>query len=274
MKFTELDRKMRVYETAHDLCVLPGIHMLARLDGRGFTKLLRERHPFETPFDPRFRDLMVETGRHLMDCGFKFLLCYSQSDEISLLFDPDENSFGRKIRKLNSVLAGEASAKFSLLLGDVASFDCRISQLPRAEDVVDYYRWRNEDAHRNALSAHCYWLLRKQGRKPEEAQKELDGLADQPTEWEEKRTKLLSALSDAEAQRKEADEQGAPPLQAELLHAVDPARQREGHDHEGEHAEGVAVHEASLSESRRSYSRSGIPISRFERRMPPSMGRH
>lgn len=177
MKFTELDRKMRVYETAHDLCVLPGIYMVARLDGRGFTKLLRERHPFEAPFDPRFRDMMVETGRHLMDCGFNFVLCYSQSDEISLLFHPDENSFGRKLRKLNSILAGEASGKFSLLLGDAASFDCRISQLPSAGDVADYFRWRNEDAHRNALNSHCYWLLRKQGRRPQEGQKELDRLS-------------------------------------------------------------------------------------------------
>lgn len=177
MKFTELDRKMRIYETAHDLCVLPGIYMVARLDGRGFTKLVREKHPFETPFDPRFRDMMVETGRHLMDCGFKFVLCYSQSDEISLLFHTDDNSFSRKLRKLNSVLAGEASARFSLLLGDVACFDCRISQLPRANDVVDYFRWRNEDAHRNALNAHCYWHLRKQGSKPEAAQKQLDGLS-------------------------------------------------------------------------------------------------
>ena len=177
MKFTELDRRMRVYETANDLVVLPGVLMVARLDGRGFTKLVRERHPFEAPFDPRFRDMMVETGRHLMDCGFNFLLCYSQSDEMSLLFHPDEASFGRKLRKLNSVLAGEASAKFSLLLGDLASFDCRVSQLPRSADVVDYFRWRNEDAHRNALNAHCYWLLRKEGKKPSEAQKTLDGLS-------------------------------------------------------------------------------------------------
>lgn len=112
-----------------------------------------------------------------MDCGFNFVLCYSQSDEISLLFHPDDNSFGRKLRKLNSVLAGEASARFSLLLGDVACFDCRISQLPRTNDVVDYFRWRNEDAHRNALKAHCYWHLRKQGSKPEAAQKQLDGLS-------------------------------------------------------------------------------------------------
>lgn len=177
MKFTELDRRMRVFETAHDLCILPDMYMVARLDGRGFTRLLRERHAFEAPFDPKFRDMMVETGRHLMECGFKFSLCYSQSDEISLLFHPEDASFGRKLRKLNSVLAGEASAKLSLLLGGIASFDCRISQLPRAENVVDYFRWRNEDAHRNALNAHCYWLLRRLDRKPEEAQRELDGLS-------------------------------------------------------------------------------------------------
>ncbi|MDG3494804.1 hypothetical protein FEV09_09555 [Pseudanabaena catenata USMAC16] len=64
---------------------------------------------------------------------------------------------------LNSILAGEASAKLSVLLGSIAAFDCRISQLPTLNLVVDYFRWRNEDAHRNALNAHCYWMLRKAG---------------------------------------------------------------------------------------------------------------
>ena len=36
MKFDDLDDRMRVFETAHDLCVLPGLYMVARLDGRGF----------------------------------------------------------------------------------------------------------------------------------------------------------------------------------------------------------------------------------------------
>jgi len=36
-----------VFETAHDLCVLPGLHMVARLDGRGFTRLTKEVHQFE-----------------------------------------------------------------------------------------------------------------------------------------------------------------------------------------------------------------------------------
>ena len=178
MKFDDLDERMRVYETGFDLCVLPGLHMVARLDGRSFTRLTKEVHRFEAPFDTRFRDLMLQTAEHLMaDCGFDVVYGYTQSDEISLLFSLGEGGFGRKFRKLLSVLAGEASAKFSVLLGAVAAFDCRISQLPSAELVVDYFRWRSEDAHRNALNAHAYWLMRKQGKGVAEATAALRGLS-------------------------------------------------------------------------------------------------
>ena len=169
MKFTQLDQKMRLYETAHDHCVLPGIYMVARIDGRCFTTLTKEKQQFEAPFDVRFRDIMVETVHHLMQCGFNILYGYTQSDEISLLFSLDESTFCRKERKINSILAGETSAKFSLLLGDLGAFDCRVSQLPSESLVVDYFRWRNEDAHRNALNAHCYWSLRKEGFSPKKA---------------------------------------------------------------------------------------------------------
>ncbi|MDM8549417.1 tRNA(His) guanylyltransferase Thg1 family protein [Desulfobacterales bacterium HSG2] len=169
MKFDELDKRMRVFETSHDYCVLPGLYIVARIDGRCFTRLTKEVHKFKSPYDPVFRDYMVETTKHLMTCGFRIVYGYTQSDEISLLFHPGENSFQRKLRKLNSVLAGEASAKFSLLLGDIGTFDCRISQLPTDELVIDYFRWRNEDAHRNALNSHAYWALRKSGKRPAEA---------------------------------------------------------------------------------------------------------
>ncbi|MCB9352054.1 MAG: guanylyltransferase [Lewinellaceae bacterium] len=177
MKFDELDKRMRVYETAHDHCVLPGIYMVARIDGRNFTRLTKEVHQFEAPFDTKFRDYMVETTRHLMNCGFKVIYGYTESDEISLLFSLTEQAFGRKTRKYNSILAGEASAKFSILLQDMAVFDCRISQLPTKKDVVDYFRWRNEDAFRNALNAHCYWVLRKDGATAKKATKALEGMS-------------------------------------------------------------------------------------------------
>ena len=146
MKFDELDKKMRVFETAADYCVLPGLFMVARLDGRSFTRLTKEVCQFEAPFDQCFRDLMVATTESLMTCGFRVLYAYTESDEISLLFSLEDQLFGRKLRKYNSTLAAEASAKFSLLIGEVATFDCRISQLPSVELVVDYFRWRNEDA--------------------------------------------------------------------------------------------------------------------------------
>lgn len=177
MKFDDLDTKMRVFETGHDRCVLPGVYIVARLDGRSFTRLTKEIHNFEAPFDERFRDAMIETVEHLMDCGFQIKYGYTESDEISLLFDHNSTTFGRKVRKLNSVLAGEASAKFSLILGDIGCFDCRLSELPTRSNVIDYFRWRNEDAHRNALNAHCYWILRKEGQNANDATKALLGLS-------------------------------------------------------------------------------------------------
>ncbi|UOQ51645.1 tRNA(His) guanylyltransferase Thg1 family protein [Hymenobacter cellulosivorans] len=175
MKFDELDARLRVFETAHDHCALPGLYLVVRLDGRGFTRLTKEVHAFEAPFDERMRDLMVHTTRQLLSSGFRMVYGYTQSDEISLLLHPEENSFGRKLRKYTSLLAGEASATFSLALGSPGIFDCRISQLPRRTDVLDYFRWRQEDAARNSLNAHCYWLLRKQGRSVAEATAQVKG---------------------------------------------------------------------------------------------------
>lgn len=176
MQFEVLDRRMRVYDTAHDHQVLLGLWVVARLDGRSFTRLVREVHPFEAPFDPRFRDMMIATMRHLMDCGFNVSYASTHSDEISLLFHRDEDSFGRKLRKLLSILAGEASAAFSLQLGLIATFDARVAQLPSAQMVSDYFRWRAEDAHRNALNAHCYWLLCGQGLDGQAADARVAGL--------------------------------------------------------------------------------------------------
>ncbi|MBK6530160.1 MAG: guanylyltransferase [Deltaproteobacteria bacterium] len=177
MKFEQLDRRMRVYETAHDHCVLPHVHMVARIDGRSFSHLTRVAQGFDAPYDLRFRDHMVATLQHLMSCGFSVLYGYTQSDEMSLLLRRDESLFGRKLRKLLSVLAGEASGAFSVRLGSPAAFDCRISQLPTADDVVDYFRWRYEDAHRNALNGHCYWLLRSQGLDEHAATQRLRGVS-------------------------------------------------------------------------------------------------
>jgi len=98
MKFDDLDSKMRQFETAHDFCVFPDLFMVARLDGRGFTRLTKEVHQFEAPFDIRFRDHMTHTVEHLMNCGFRVAYGFTQSDEISLLFHRKESLFERQLQ--------------------------------------------------------------------------------------------------------------------------------------------------------------------------------
>lgn len=177
MKSDDLSARLRPYETASDRRVPPGFHIVARLDGRGFSGLTKEQLPgLERPFDVRVRDMMIETCRHLMRCGFNVIYGYTQSDEISLLFHPREQAFGRLVRKYLSILAGEASARFSLLVGEAVCFDCRIAELPDGDRVVDYFRWRADDAARNCLNAHCYWALRAAGRSEGEAATALAGL--------------------------------------------------------------------------------------------------
>ncbi len=177
MKFDDLDKIMRVYETTYDISVLPEVYIVARFDGRGFTRLTKEIHQFKAPFDENFRDHIIVTIEHLMNCGFKVIYAYTQSDEISLLLDLKTDIFNRKLRKLNSILAAEASAKFSLLLKNIGCFDCRISQLPNIILVVDYFRWRQQDAYRNSLSSHCYWCLRRDGNSANKATSIMEGVS-------------------------------------------------------------------------------------------------
>lgn len=177
MDFDTLDKQMRRFEQSLDRTMLEGIYVVARLDGHGFTRLTKTEWDLEKPFDIKFRDAMIETTKHLMDCGFRMVYGYTQSDEISLLFHLKDDTFGRKDRKLISILASEASVTFSMNTGRAAVFDNRLAPLPTQENVVDYFRWRQEDAHRNSLNSHCYWALRKSGVSAADAQKRMSGIS-------------------------------------------------------------------------------------------------
>ncbi len=95
------------------------------------------------------------------------------------MFDPDDQLFSRKHRKWLSILAGEASAALSLTIGRHVVMDCRIIELPSAKVVVDYFRWRMEDAGRNCLNLHAYWVLRKAGKSVAEATAMISGLSNE-----------------------------------------------------------------------------------------------
>ena len=136
MDFDTLDKQMRRFEQSLDRTMLEGIYVVARLDGHGFTRLTKKEWNLEKPFDIKFRDAMIETTKHLMNCGFRMIYGYTQSDEISMLFHLRDDTFGRKERKLVSILASEASVAFSMHTGRSAVFDNRLVPLPTAENVV------------------------------------------------------------------------------------------------------------------------------------------
>ncbi|HCN50657.1 MAG TPA: guanylyltransferase [Chryseobacterium sp.] len=177
MKFEEIEILMRKNETLSEQYILPENFIIVRLDGKGFTKLTKEKLSLEKPFDQKFSVVMTNTVKHLFNSGFRIIYGYTQSDEISLLIHKDDNTFSRKIRKINSVLAGEASAFFSLQFQEVCVFDCRVIAVPNHDMILDYFCWRQEDSHRNSLSAYCYWTLRNNGCNAKQATEKIEKLS-------------------------------------------------------------------------------------------------
>ena len=168
----ELEAGQRAREYFHGLTVLPGAWTVIRVDGRSFSRLTE--HHFDKPFDERFAELMTGTAQALLtDLGARY--AYTQSDEISVLLAPDHSLFGRGVEKLVSVSAGLASATFTHAGGVPAHFDSRIWVGTGPDDVADYFAWRQADAMRNALSAWCYWTLRKAGRSARATSEALAG---------------------------------------------------------------------------------------------------
>ncbi len=43
--------------------------------------------------------------------------------------------------------------------------------------LLDYFCWRQEDSHRNSLSAYCYWTLRKNGLSAKQATEKIDKMS-------------------------------------------------------------------------------------------------
>lgn len=171
MKGDDFEARQRAREVYHSLTVLPGAWTVIRVDGRSFSRFTEAR--FDKPFDPRFSELMVTTAQALAtELGARY--AYTESDEISLLFTPAFDLFGRSVEKLVSVSAGIATAAFTHAAGEPAHFDSRLWVGVDVGDVVDYFSWRQADAGRCALNGWCYWTLRKAGQSRRQATRALE----------------------------------------------------------------------------------------------------
>lgn len=132
--------------------------IIVRLDGRAFHTFTKG---LNRPFDERLAKCMWEATIFVLEQTHA-KIAYTQSDEISLLYEYNEPSqaiFGGKLNKVNSVLASMVTAKFNNSLGyhlsektQLAQFDCRTFQVPNRKGAVDTFTWRYMDAQRNSVS--------------------------------------------------------------------------------------------------------------------------
>lgn len=166
---TSLGDRMKMYEQpSTSRKAFKGQPLIVRLDGKSFhtfTKgLLR-------PYDQRLSDLMVEVTRALVD-RFQAKVGYTQSDEITLVWyvqphDTAEYPFDGRFQKMESLLAGFASAIFNVLLpqripekaGSMPIFDARAFVVPTIKEAYHAILWRQQDATKNAISmaAHTHF---------------------------------------------------------------------------------------------------------------------
>jgi tRNA(His) 5'-end guanylyltransferase len=118
---------------------LPGLPIIARLDGRAFHTFTKG---LQRPYDQRLSDAMVATTCALIE-ETHASLGYTQSDEITLLWqnkysETSEMLFSGRYQKLTSILASLASVEFfKQVIANIPEkkdrtpvFDCRVFQLP------------------------------------------------------------------------------------------------------------------------------------------------
>ena len=154
-----LGDRMKEFESVHtQTSLVPGIPVYVRIDGRAFHHFTKG---LQKPFDPDFVWTMKETTKHLHDKTNAFI-SYVQSDEISFCYlEPSKMPFETRLFKLESVLAGMASAAFCVYgmktkLKDrieklIPHFDCRVCQMP-LEEIPNMLLFRERDCLKNAIT--------------------------------------------------------------------------------------------------------------------------
>lgn len=151
-----LGDRMKVYERATAQRLDPAMPIIARIDGRAFSKFTRR---YAKPFDLELSAAMRETCAYLVrETHAK--IGYVQSDEISLVWQAEPGGsmfFDGKVLKMASVLASMAAVYFfdCLKPNGLPAFDCRVWQLPDRTEAANTILWRAMDARKNAVSSAC-----------------------------------------------------------------------------------------------------------------------
>jgi tRNA(His) 5'-end guanylyltransferase len=148
----------------------PGRPLIARLVGRRFDAHV-DGVGYAKPYDPAFGKCMVKTLSYLLTAlGASF--GFAEQCELSLF----AIAGGGDARRLLSRISGEASAKLSLLLGSVCTFETRLYELEDVSLAVDYFAWRQHEAELRAVERYCTFTLAQSGTEAQASERILAGL--------------------------------------------------------------------------------------------------
>jgi len=156
-----------------DDALLRDTFIVVRVDGRGFSRFTAA-HGFAKPNDVRGLALMNACAAAVMRDWGDAVLAYGVSDEYSFVFPRRAPVFGRRASKIATGVASLFAATYVFLwprffagapLTYPPAFDGRCVAYPTLSSVCDYVRWRQVDAHINALYNEAFWALVLRGEE-------------------------------------------------------------------------------------------------------------
>ena len=231
-RFDGLGDRMKMYEMREaGRKAMPGVPVIARLDGRAFHSFTRGMpRPFYLPMTLA----MIDTAKYLVEQSHASL-GYTQSDEITLVFlneNVEEMAFfAGRIQKLVSVLASMATVKFSeevcKSMPDRAKkhpvFDCRVWEVPNVAVAFETVYWRVLDCMKNAvtMAASAHYSHKELHGKNSRTKREMllakgDVWEDYPLYFREgvfiRRRTVMKELSEKELARIPPDRRPAGPV--------------------------------------------------------------
>jgi len=156
------------YEVFADCPLISGTPLVAHLLGRRFEQRLNERT--DQVFDSDMQKALLKTLSHLcavLGCTFGY------ADRTDLLLFAI--SQGSDARRLLARIAGEASAKLSLMVNEVFTFDVRLFEVPNVELARTYFQWRRQRAESAAIERYLTHVLEQAKTSPQTIQAILGG---------------------------------------------------------------------------------------------------
>lgn len=155
LDFDALGDYHKKLEALSETRLIPGVPVIARLDGRAFHTLTRNA---KKPYDEDFISCMEATCVDLVKT-FNADVGYVQSDEITLAW-ANLDLFDLRVQKLCSIMAAHTAVVFNRELSEtdmyysveVPVFDCRVWQVPSLTIAAENIMWREMDAAKNSIS--------------------------------------------------------------------------------------------------------------------------